>query len=68
MGPADHPRSQRPGSPRQLDKNGVLPYSLRRSSIQVAELKLVDGKLICKRDEDFDFFLPAPENINNQEK
>lgn len=52
----------------KLDKNGVLPYSLRRSSIQVAELKLVDGKLICKRDEDFDFFLPAPENISNQEK
>lgn len=45
----------------KLDQNGVLPYAQRRSSIQVAELKFVDGKLTCNREEDFDFFLPNPE-------
>ena len=32
-----------------------------RSSIHAAELKLADGKLICDREEDFDFFLPDSE-------
>lgn len=42
-----------------LGPNGVLPYELRRSSIQVAELLIQDGKLItCDRDKDFDFRLP----------
>jgi len=41
-----------------LDKDGVLPYTFRRSSIQVGELELVDGTLVCDRDKEFDFYLP----------
>ena len=40
------------------ESNGVLPYNLRRSSIQVAELKVIDNKITCNRDEPFDFYLP----------
>lgn len=48
----------------ELDKKGVLPYSQRRSSIQAAELKVVNGQLICPdRDLDFDFYLPNQESI-----
>jgi hypothetical protein len=43
----------------ELDSDGVLPYSLRRSSIQVAELKVVNGMLSCNRDEPFKFYLPS---------
>jgi len=42
------------------DKNGVLPYALRRSSAQVAELRFEEGTLIARRDEPFDFVLSAP--------
>ncbi|KAA6328372.1 hypothetical protein EZS27_022722 [termite gut metagenome] len=38
--------------------DGVLPYALRRSSIQVAPLRVENGILVCNRDEDFDFYLP----------
>ena len=31
---------------------------VRRSSVQVAQLKVVDGQLVSVRDEAFDFFLP----------
>ncbi|MBR4865975.1 MAG: glycosyl hydrolase [Clostridia bacterium] len=31
----------------------------RRSSVQTAELRLVDGKLVSIRDEEFDFYLPT---------
>lgn len=41
-----------------IDKNGVTPYDLRRSSIQVAPLQYKDGTLVCDHDSDFDFFLP----------
>ena len=30
----------------------------RRSSVQAAELKIIDGRLTSLRDEAFDFFLP----------
>lgn len=40
------------------DENGVLPYNKRRSSLQVGELQLVNGTLICDRDKPFDFYLP----------
>lgn len=43
----------------QADENGNLPYSLRRSSIQVAELTIQDNTLICDRDRPFDFWLPT---------
>ncbi|MEN6308661.1 MAG: family 43 glycosylhydrolase [Anaerohalosphaeraceae bacterium] len=43
-----------------LDKNGNLPYALRRSSIQVAQLHIEKGTLVETR-EDFDFYLP---NLN----
>lgn len=52
-----HPgRSSHIDSP--VDENGVLPYALRRSSIQVAPLEYRDGTLVCERDRDFDFYLP----------
>ena len=41
-----------------LDSNGNVPYSLRRSSIQVAELKEENGVLTCDPGADFDFWLP----------
>lgn len=40
------------------NKDGVLPYALRRSSIQVAELKFSNNTLTCNQDEPFDFFMP----------
>ena len=41
-----------------IDSNGVVPYILRRSSIQVAEMKVIENKMVCNRDEPFDFYLP----------
>ena len=41
-----------------MESNGVVPYNLRRSSIQVAELKVIENKMVCNRDEPFDFYLP----------
>ncbi len=41
-----------------MDSNGVVPYNLRRSSIQVAEMKVIENKMVCNRDEPFDFYLP----------
>lgn len=41
-----------------LDQDGVLPYSLRRSSIQVAPLVIQNGTLVSERDQPFDFWLP----------
>lgn len=35
----------------------IVPFALRRSSIQVGELVFRDGTLVCNRDH-FDFFLP----------
>lgn len=40
-----------------IDKNGVIPYEHRRSSIQVAPLTCKDNTLICNRDSIFDFYL-----------
>jgi hypothetical protein len=40
-----------------LDEDGILPYTYRRSSIQVAELKVVNGWIVCNRDEPFNFYL-----------
>ncbi len=40
------------------NKDGNIPYELRRSSIQVAQLCLENDTLTEKR-EDFDFYLPA---------
>lgn len=41
-------------------KDGNIPYELRRSSIQVAELVINNGVLSVKdRDEPFDVYLPA---------
>jgi sucrose-6-phosphate hydrolase SacC (GH32 family) len=41
--------------------DGVIPYELRRSGIQVAPLRVENGTLVCNRDDDFDFYLPDPE-------
>jgi hypothetical protein len=40
------------------DSNGNIPYSFRRSSIQVAELKEGNGTLTCDPAADFNFWLP----------
>ncbi|HEY3281987.1 MAG TPA: glycosyl hydrolase, partial [Armatimonadota bacterium] len=40
---------------------GVEPYATRRTSLQVAELELVDGKLTCDRNKPFDFTLRPEE-------
>jgi len=51
-----HPgRTKHIESPEREDGN--VPYELRRSVIQVAELRVVDGKLIAER-EKFNFYLP----------
>lgn len=51
-----------PGRTSHLDSplgaDGVLPYNLRRSSIQVAPLKFKDGTLYCDHESDFEFYLP----------
>lgn len=42
-----------------LDKNDNIPYEQRRSSIQVAELDVVNGEIIVKdRDQPFSIYLP----------
>jgi len=53
-----HPgREQHSKAP--ADKNGNIPYELRRSSIQVAALDVIDSQLVVvDRDQPFDFFLP----------
>ena len=40
----------------------VYPYSYRRSSIQIAELSLVDGVLTCDRDADVELCLGEQDN------
>lgn len=41
------------------DENGNIPYEMRRSSIQVAELEVVNGELVVKdRDGEFSIYLP----------
>lgn len=46
-----------------LNEDGVIPYSLRRSSIQVGKLVIEDGTLVCDRNDPFDFLLPDPETV-----
>ncbi|TDG35363.1 glycosyl hydrolase [Pedobacter changchengzhani] len=48
----------------KLDEDGILPYHYRRSSIQVAEIKIENGILTCDRDAPFNFYLPDL-NIDN---
>ena len=40
------------------DENGTIPFNLRRSSIQVAQLEFKNETLICDRSKPFDFWLP----------
>lgn len=43
----------------KIDEAGILPHIYRRSSIQVAELKVnAKGMMTCDRDALFDFYLP----------
>jgi hypothetical protein len=35
----------------------VQPYHVKRTSLQVAELELHDGRLLCDRNKPFDFIL-----------
>ncbi|MET0244873.1 MAG: glycosyl hydrolase, partial [Flavitalea sp.] len=54
-----HPGREKHGeSP--LNKIGNQPYEIRRSSIQVAELKFENGTLVSNRDEPFDFRMTKP--------
>jgi hypothetical protein len=41
------------------DDPNLNKRNLSRSSLQVAQLKVIDGKLVCDRDEDFDFYLAS---------
>jgi hypothetical protein len=41
-----------------MDTDGCYSYSVKRSSIQVAELVFDGENLTCDRDKPFDFFLP----------
>ncbi|MFT3789135.1 MAG: hypothetical protein QM770_23660 [Tepidisphaeraceae bacterium] len=50
-----HPGGGNPNG--KLDRNDILPYEYRRTSLQVAKLGLVDGNIVCDRDADFDFEL-----------
>lgn len=43
------------------DENGIIPFNLRRSSIQAAQLEFTNGTLICDRSKPFNFWLPDPE-------
>ena len=47
-----------------MEKNGVVPFDLRRSLIQVAPLEIKDGTLVCERDKPFDFWLTEPETAH----
>ncbi|MBL9147507.1 MAG: glycosyl hydrolase [Phycisphaerae bacterium] len=42
------------------ERNGVMPYPARRSSIQCAELRVVDGALVCDRDAPVTLRLRSP--------
>lgn len=42
--------------------NEASGYELRRSSIQVAKLEVVDGVLICDRDKEFEIHLEAQDD------
>ena len=50
-----------PGKDDPENLDGLGHPNPRRSSVQTAELKIVDGKLVSLRDEEFDFFLPEME-------
>ena len=41
----------------QFGLDEIHPFRVKRTALQVAELELRDGKLICDRDRDFDFTL-----------
>ena len=50
-----HPDRQSPAEP-----EGTHPLWYKRTSIQVAELEMKDGALVCDRNKPFDFWLDAP--------
>lgn len=52
----------------QIDESGNIPYRLRRSSAQVAELLVKDGKLVADQSADFDFYLPSLQTETHAEK
>lgn len=55
-----HPGRERHGKA-DPGANGIIPFELRRSSIQVAELIVEGGTLVCDRDKAFDFELKPGE-------
>lgn len=57
-----HPGRTSHGEEKKRD-DGVIPYELRRSSIQVALLVIKDGTLVCDRDAEFDFYMPDLESF-----
>jgi len=50
-----------PGRRGHPDAAGVAPYAFRRSSIQAAELRVMDGRLSCDRDRPFELRLAPPD-------
>ncbi len=46
---------------RQTPDDETMPYEDRRTSLQVAELDVIDGRLVCDRDKPFDLDLGSIE-------
>lgn len=40
------------------EQDGVMPFSMRHTAIQAAELEVIDGRLVCDRDKPFRIVLP----------
>lgn len=55
-----HPGRDRHGEPKP-DPDGTRFYNNHRTTIQVAQLELINGTLEANRDKPFDFYLPDPE-------
>lgn len=41
-------------------QNGISPFSNRHTSLQAAELEVIEGKLVCNRDKPFQIHLTPP--------
>jgi pimeloyl-ACP methyl ester carboxylesterase len=53
-----------PYSENAPERNGVSPLSNRHTALQVAELEVIDGRLVCDRDKPFRMILrPRQDNI-----
>lgn len=64
-----HPQRPPQPAPPPSGVPGMEPYATRRTSIQVAKLELLDGRVACRRDEPFAFRLqPGEDNWSRFER